>query len=569
MAESAVFWSKKRVALAALGAAALLAGGVALGTFVGGKAPQQSRSLVSYRTQKALQVLLPGSRQELSLYRNEATALEAYSLFQQSLASGAYVGPENFAQLRDETVFLQSNFLDYDSSSGQLEADYVLYSVKNGRQTLIDSGVSGISCASAQSVYYLKYENDMPVQYRYRDGVVTPVTDLIPDDFALVTHCSQDDKVLGFAAATLDGAGNYAMNNGYLVDGQERRFGSGSLQVLYLSPDGEQLYAGLIQDELGRATDLYTLAPRQEQEPLLLAQNVTEVSFYEEDGSASFIAVEELSEELQNPVGMLLHFDPQSGESLPLAGEAVALLEATPRSYAWLNEQADELLITEQGSRTSFPKQLAAGQAHYINAQGALCASDGQQTVELFPDFYQPESYAYGEGLYYLACQGQDLIWAQGDVVYRYRAGSLAEPQRLQLEAPLEEKIQSGTEIGYVLLEDGSVLEQSGSTLTARPFEGSSYTVLDSPEDVLFLGLSPDGKSFYYLDGAKALRRKALSPEGDSALVAENVSKALVCDDGLYYLEDGPEGRLWYQNFRGKTSLLREGVLSLELVMIQ
>lgn len=568
MAESAVFWTKKKLALAALGAATLAAGGLALGAFVGGEDAQQSRSLVSYNSGKALNVLLPGSRQELTLYRNEASALQAYSLFQQSLSSGTYVGRENFAQLAGETVYLQSSYYDYNSSSGQLEADYVLYSVKDGRQTLIDSGVSGISCASDHSVYYLKYENNLPVQYRYRDGQVTPLRELIDDDFVLVTHCSRDDKVLGFAAATLDGAGNYAMNNGYLLDGMEHRFGSG-LQVLYLSADGQCLYAGLILDELGRAADLYTLAPGKEEEPLLLAQNVTEASFYEADNSASFISVETLDDETQNPAGTLLHFDPQSGDCLPLAEEAVALLEAMPRSYAWLNEAADELLITEQSSRSSFPKELAPGQAHYINAEGTLCASDGQRSVELFPDFYEPESYAYGQGLYYLSCQGQNLIWAQGDQVYRYQAGTLEEPQQLQLEAPLEEKIADGSEIGYVLLADGSVLEQSGSTLTVRPFDGPSYTVLDSPEELFFVGLSPDGKSFYYLDSAKSLRRKALSSQGDSVLVAENVSKALVCEDGLYYLENGDQGRLYFQTYGGKNSLLREGVRSLEQVMIQ
>lgn len=568
MAQSAVFWTKKKLALAALGAAVLMAGGLALGGCAGSEEVPQSRSLVSYNTSKTLNVLLPGSRQELTLYRNEASALQAYSLFQQSLQSGAYVGTENFAQLEGETVYLQSNYYDYDSSSGQLEADYVLYSVKDGRQSLIDSGVSGISCASDHSVYYLKYEDNLPVQYRYQDGQVTPLRELIDDDFVIVTHCSKDDRVLGFAAASFDGSGGYAMNNGYLLDGEEHRFGS-SLQVLYLAADGQRLYAGQILDDLGRAADLYTLVPGQDEEPQLLAQNVTEASFYEADNSASFICVEELSDEVQNPAGTLLHFDPQSGESLPLAEEAVALLEAMPRSYAWLGEEADELLITEQSSRSSFPKELAAGQAHYINADGALCASDGQNTVELFPGFYEPESYAYGEGLYYLSCQGENLIWAQGDQIYRYRAGSLEESQQLQLEAPLEEKIAGGDEIGYVLLADGSVLEQSGSTLTVRPFDGPSYTVLDSPEALFFVGLSPDGKSFYYLDSDNALRRKELSSQGDSALVAENVSKALACEDGLYYLEQGDQGCLYFQTYGGKKSLLREGVLSLEQVMIQ
>ncbi len=532
------------------------------------------RSYVSYNTKKAVHSLLPETHQELTIYRNGAKNMNSYTTFQQMLDSNsAYLGKENFARLGEEVLYLRTEFYSYDSMTQALDAKYSLCSLKNGKETVIDEGVEGISCSTDSAVYYLKSIDGLPVQYCYSKGQISDVSDQIAGDVSMITHCSKDGSVLGFVSATFDEQGAMTMSNGYLSNGVEQRFEGGSQEVYSISPDGKHIYLVDILDGNSRAVTVKYVSDQSSGATLTLAENVTECSFYGDSGAMTAIAVEELSEEIMNPVGKLLYFDPAASAPVTITEGAVALVESVEKSYPWLNEDSRELLVTEQSGLTAISQELLRGSFHFINEAGSLCAADQQGNVfEIEKDFYIPENYVYNSELLFLAEKNDGLYWAKGDKVYRYTAGSMTAPETVTLDSSIISKIETGVEIGYLLLPDGSVLEQSGNTLNHKPFGGASSCIYDSPADLSVVGLSENGSKVYFSSEGK-LYEKMISSDAAPVLLAENVEKAIAVDNGLYLLTAYSEergGTLQYRAFDGKElQTIRDGVWNLSDTVIQ
>lgn len=572
--------NKKR--LFAFAAVLLCAAGAAAAWLTFGKqstgtTPEEAAkqaSVLAYSTKKEICTLLPENHQSLVLFRNGAKDLNTYQMFSQVIDAGsAYVGAENFARLGEEVLFIQTSFNAYNNTAQQLEADYVLYSVKNGQEPVeIDRDVQSITCSSEQAVYYQKVIDGSLQQYRYQDGSITPVSDLLPGDLAIITHCSDDNSVLGFVTASVSEDGTYEMNNGYLKDGTPHFFEQTDSEVYFLSPDGKHMYLIDLADDLGRTINVNYVKDLDSGELLQAAASVSEVSFYEDSGSMTCIANVSLSDTVMNPVGTLLHFDAKSQTAQAISDNAVALLESAEKSYAWLNENSKEMMVTEQSSVSTFPTTVQEGQFHYINADGSFCAADDKGTVvEIFPDFYDPEAYSYNSEISYLAQMDQAFYWAMGDQVYRYQAGTLSVPEQVRLDEPLMSKIEDGTSIGYVLCADGAVLEQSGNTLNLKPFNGPSSTVYDSPGGIYIIGLSEDGNNIYFVLEEQLLEKEIYSTK-DPVLLCDGVRDAVAVDNGLYVLKDysGDGGTLLHIDYNsGSSTVLESNVMTISDTMLQ
>ena len=575
--------NKKKIAVAVIAAALCLAavgGGMwFLNRNTAGVTAEEAaaqNNMISYTTKKAIHTLLPENHKELTLYINNAKDMNSYSTFDSIISSNStYIGQDNFIRLKDEVLYLETSFKSYSSSTGSLEADYTLYSVKNGKDpVVVDEGVQGISCASDKSIYYIKVENGMSVQYRYRDGETNPCTELVDAGWVWVSHCSDDDSVIGFAAADFAADGSYTMNNGYIANGTTYRFGNETYEVYFISKDGKHIYVVDIESGGSRAVEVYYVTDHPTGEMANIASNVTEISFYESNGSMTCIGDVELSDEIMNPIGKVQHFEPETQTLSTIAPDAVALVEAMDKTYTWLNEDSLELLITEQSNLSVLPQEIKEGQYHFISKDGALCAADENGTVfEIAADFYVPESYVYASDIYYMSEQHEAIYWAKGDQVYKYTTGSLSPAESVTLDSDLLSKIESGTEIGYMLCGDGSVLEQSGNTLNRKPFGGVSSTVYDSPENIYITGISTKGDKLYFYNEQGVLYEKVIDSDAAPTVVAENVYKSVTVGDGLYLLVDYSEdegGRLLYRGYDSKElKELRSGVTGLQDTMIQ
>jgi len=300
----------------------------------------------------------------------------------------------------------------------------------------------------------------------------------------------------------------------------------------------------------------------------------TDISFYGEDGSVTCIAQVELNDDVMNPVGSVIHFDPASKTLTTIADDAVALVESTSKAYTWLNEAANEMVVSEQGNQTQFNQTVKEDTFHYIDANGSFCAADlNGNTLEVFKNFYDPENYVYSSDIFYLSEQDDAFYWAELDKIYKYTAGSMKEAEIVTLYDDMLTKVESGMEMGYVLSGDGSVLEQSGNSLTLKPFGGESYSVYDSEEVFYVVGLSAKGDKIYLSNDATQLLEKEISENSEIKLVAENVQKAVAVESGLYFLQNYVEnegGSLMYMNYdSGKISKIRDGVLGLTDIALQ
>ncbi len=535
-------------------------------------------SIVSYTTKNSVCTLLPGSNQELTLIHNAAKDMNSFATFADIINnSSSYFGTQNFSRIGDELIFQRTTLNSVDESAQTIDVDYELCSVVPGSEiSVIDSDAQAVSCVSDESIYYLKGATETVYQYRYnKEDGITRIDDIVYADFVRVTHCSSDDSMLGFVAADIDDDNHIVMKNGYIHNGSVHFFPEedADSEVYFISPDGEHVYVIDITDPNGRAVTVKYLSDKESGQLTTIAENSTEFIFYEDSGSMSCIADVTLSDTVLNPVGQLLYFDADSKSTTIIAEDAVALVESNAKSYYWLNENSREMVITEQSGLSSVPSETLKGSFHYINADGTLCAADSNSiSFPLAQGFYDPESYACSSDLMFLTEKDGAFYWAQGDKVYRYTIGSMTAPDTVTLDGNLNDKLSSGLEIGYVLTNDGAVLEQSGNTLNVKPFDQPSYTIYDGPESIIVVGLSADGEKIYFVDHDCTLMEKTLSDSSDVVILAENVYDAMVVSNGIYLLTDYNEngGNLQYKGFHDKEfTTLRGGVMSMVETIVQ
>lgn len=533
----------------------------------------RTRTMVSYSTGRELKTTVGSQQQPVSFFINDAYTLSNYSSIEQLMEqSPIYIGYQNYAELENEVVYVDTVIQSANSTAGQA-ASHGLYSIAHGGQpALLDSNIQSIQASGKDFVYYNKVEDNQIIQYRYANGEINNVNQELGVDHAVITTCSQDGKVFGFRGAKNSGDGTMASVNGYMADGAVH-FLEPTAAVYYVSQDGGMIYitdtAKSPAPSLSYVSDIASGTLEE------ISPYITEFIFYEDTGSVAYIGGREIGENEINPSCNLGYFDASSKTHHIITQDAVALVEADAKSYAWLNENTKEMFVTELSQKISVPSAAKAGQFHYINAAGDFMAADIEgNTFTIATGFYSPEGYTLSVDLYYPSYQNGAFLWNNGDTVYKYTAGSMAASQTITLDSPLSEKLSGALQVGYFMDGSGNLIEQTENTLVKKSFENSDVlSIYDSPSAFIIVGLNPTGDSIYFISGDSTLYEKSLKDTSNPKPVASQVHSAVAVADGLYVLREfginGSGGRLEFQGWGKKGfSLVENNVVSLTDVVV-
>lgn len=575
-------------------AALLICGAIAAGAFFlqKEKSPQQnagssdsSQTVASYTTNRTIHTMLPHSDIALPLFYNAAYSINDYSAIAPMIKSDSiYVGTDNYAKIDGETLYVHTQIDGIDPMSQYPNSMNTLYSLKNGAKepAVIDTDVQAIQCSSNHEVYYSKYEDDKIVQYRYSNGAKVPVTDFIETDMALVTDCSEDGLVFGFLGLVkgeadpsklmMENGNDFVPKNGYSVNGTVHFYEKPTSNTHGISNDGKKIYVTDVPQN-SRTAHLMVVSDVNTGELKSIAQEVSEAILYSDSGSALCVGNVTLSENVMNPVGDLIYYNGADDTIHTIASDATCFIESVPKEYAWFNENSNEMIATELTKMISIPKAVKEGEFHYINKDGSLCAVDTEGNVFVIQEgFYEPELYSYKEGLMYPTQKGDSFYWAKDDKVYRYVIGSRVQTQSISLDAPINEKIDQISQMGYLLDGTGAVLEQTENTLNRKGFDGSSSCIYDSPNPITVVGLNPAGDKVYFISSDNSLYEKQIQSNSNPKKLSDNVQKAVSVSDGLYVLSNyGQSGGTLSFIAHGQTTpkTIAENVITLSDTVIQ
>ena len=531
-------------------------------------------SIASYKVGKSIKMVLPENLKNVTMYKNGAKDLQSYSSLKNLLsADTAYIGKTNFCKIDEGSVHIETELTYYNSAYQQSDGNYNLVLTKaNGEQKILDTDVLSIDCSNNHSIYYRKVVNEESVQFRYCKGKIEEVKEIVGADVAIITHCSNNDKTIGFVSLDNLDNGTSEIKSGYIHNGEKHYYENNSAETYYISEDGEHIYALNFQDN-SYLVDVKYVSNKDNCEVKEIANSVTELSIYKDSSAITCLGNVNSEEEKMNPVGELLHYNPSEGNVIKVANDVTAIVESADKVYPWLNENSHEMLITEQESSFIFDKEVCDGQYHYINSEGKLCAAnDAGEFFVIHNNFYNPENYVYGEDLYYFSEQNGNFYWSQDDKVYKYKTGTMQAAETITLEAKMLSKIENGLEVGYLITENGEILEQCGNTLVLKDFGEKSDTVYDSAEQIYVIGLSSDGTKIYLANEAKQLLELELKANSSPIVIAENVETAITVENGIYYLDNYNEksGILNYISYDKKTKkVLAENVEELSATIIQ
>lgn len=532
------------------------------------------KSIAAYTVGKNVKMLLPNTLNSVTMYKNGAKDLQSYSTLKSLLSpDSAYIGKTNFCKIKEGSVHIETELTYYDASYQQSEGNYKLILTKaNGEEKVLDTEVLSIDCSNNNSIYYRKLVNEESVQFRYSNGKIEEVKEIIGADVALVTHCSNDDKTIAFLSLDNLDDGNSEIKSGYIYNGEKHYYENNTFETYYVSENGEHIYVLNFQDN-SYLVDVKYVANKETTELKEIANAVTELSIYKDNSAITCLANANYNEETMNPVGELLHYNPSEENIIKVASDVTAIVESADKKYPWLNENSHEMLVTEQDNNFIFEKEVCDGQYHYINSEGQLCAAnDAGENFVIHNKFYDPENYVYGEDLYYFSEQNGNFYWSQDDKVYKYKTGSMQEAATVILDGKMLSKIESGLEIGYLITESGEILEQSGNTLILKSFGEKSDTVYDSPDTIYVIGLSSDGTKIYLANATKQLLELEVKANSTPTVIAENVETAITVENGIYYLDNYSEesGNLNYISYDKKTKkVLAENVKELSATIVQ
>ena len=527
-------------------------------------------TMVSYSTNRALKTTAGSQRQPVPLFLNDAYTLSDFtSIAQLMQQSPIYVGYQNYAELENEVVYVDTVIFSVNSASSQ--TSHNLYSMPYGGQpVLLDSGVQAIQASGENFVYYSKIVDGKIVQYRYANGEITNVNQELGLDHVAISTCSADSSVFGFYGANNNSDGSLSNTSGYVVNGQVHTLSS-TANVYYVSKDGKTVY--VTDTAKSPASALYYVSDLAAGTLEEITPYLTEFIFYDDTGSAAYIGGREIGKDEINPSCNLGYFDASTKTNHIIATDAVAIVEASAKSYAWLNENSKEMFVTELSNKISVEKPVKEGCFHYINAAGDFMAGDVEgNTFTIAQGFYSSNSYTLAQDLYYLTFQNGAFLWNNGDTVYKYTVGSMAAPQTITLDGQLSDKLSGSMQVGYFMDSSGNLIEQTENTLTKKNFDSSSITsVYDSPNAFTIIGLNQTGDSVFFLTADNSLYEKSLNNTSNPKPVASQVHSAVAVTDGLYILREygASGGRLEYRPWGEKEFILiEEGVTSLTDVVL-
>lgn len=534
---------------------------------------------------------LANGNQTVELYENaaeeESDREEINEMFSYSTP---YIGKQNYVEMENgDTIYLPLNITSTEEMTGKL-----CLKTAAGEESVLDENAAIIYCHSKNAVYYNKLEDDKLVQVQYKNGTLTPVSEIVGEENIVVVSASDDDSLL--QVLQLDEDQN-AVAGGYYYNGKLHLLDT-KYTVANVSKQGDAVYLITSESETS-LVDLYRVSNLETEETELIGSGISEIAFYD-NGSMTFLADCDASQNQYNPVGSVYWYDGSTKTAEKAADNAVALLETSLRSNGWMNENGRDMTTSEMARQIAWDKPLYEGQVHYIDAQGNLCVSSaqaatigesGMQGITICEDFYDVDNYTMQSDITFATATQTALTWSRGADLYRYNLGSMEEPQMIPLNESVEEKAQEVTaQVGYITIGSGDILEETNQTLVLKKFsDESSVTVLENVGTLTLAGLDNAGTHIYFTSEDGSLYSKSLENRSNPKRIDSDVVQATATSEGLYYLvsventqeemtvgesgeQSAPEEQynlMFLQYGQSKGELIKEDVNSIMAVNVQ
>lgn len=489
---------------------------------------------ISYASDDSVGIVRNG--EALDLYINAAQGEENRATVSQMIsASASYFGYQNYCELENgDLVYVPLDVTSVQDTEGKL-----CLKTASGEEKVLDENASLIYCHGDNSVYYNKMVDDKLVQTRYKDGELTPVSEIVGEENIVVVKASSDDSLLQVLQLDDDMntvAGGYFYNGTlHLLDSSYSIFNISDQDVFVMDADADTHLVNFY-----RVSDLDTaeLTP--------LASKITEAVLYD-DGTMAILADCDLEANATNPIGSAYLYDPQTNSVEKVADNVVSLIDSSLRSSGWMNENGRDMTSSEMSSNFEHDQPLYAGQLHYIDGQGNLCVSSaeaatigdsGMQGAVICENFYDVNNYSFNSDITFATATNNYLYWSRGTELYRYTLGSMEEPETISLNESVEDKASDeSSQVGYITAGSGDIVEETQQTLVLKQFENEdNITVLENVGDLTLAGINNDGNLIYFISEDGSLYSKSLENRSNPKLISSDVVDAQATSDGLYYL---------------------------------
>ena len=491
-------------------------------------------TLIYYTSDNGVGLVRNG--QPLDLYLNAAEGDENRATVSQIIsASASYFGYQNYCELENgEVVYVPLDVTSAGETQGKL-----CLKTTSGEEQVLDESASMIYCHGDNSVYYNKMVDDKLVQIRYKDGDLTPVSDILGQENIVVVKASSDDSLLQVLQLDDDMntvAGGYFYNGTlHILDTSYGIFNISDQDIFAMDADADTYLV-----------NFYLVSDPETEEMTPLLSGITEAVLYD-DGTMAILADCNLESNPTNPVGSAYLYDPQTGSAEKVADNVVSLIDSSIRSSGWMNENGRDITSSEMTSNFERDKPLYAGQIHYIDSDGNLCVSSaeaatigdsGMQGTIICENFYDIANYSFNSEITFATATEKYLYWSHGTELYRYTLGSMEQPQMLSLNESVEEKANNDdAQVGYITAGSGDIVEETQETLVLKKFDDeNSVTLLENVGQLTLAGINNDGTLIYFISEDGSLYSKSLENRSNPKLISSDVVDAQATSDGLYYL---------------------------------
>lgn len=484
------------------------------------------------------EVALAKGTRTVSLYRNEAKGGTAKEQVSQLMGSSVpYIGEKNYLELANgEIVYIPLSMTSMQNMTGKL-----CVRTASGDEKVLDEEASVIYCHGDNSVYYNKMVDDKLVQTRYLNGELTPMSEIVGKENIVAVKASADDSLL--QVLELDENQN-TVAGGYFYNGKLHLLDP-KYMVFDISDSGKDVFVMESDEQTGLVT-LYRVKDLETEELEKLGSGMTEAVLYE-DGSLAFLADCNIEANPNNPIGSIYLYQPETQTVEKQADNAVALVESEIRNKGWMNENGRDITTSELSRDFGRDKPLFAGQVHYIDAQGNLCASSAQaatvgesglQGFVICEDFYNVDDYSFNDEIVFATGTKDYLYWSRGPELFRYRLGSMEQPEVIPLDESVEEKVEeNAAQVGYLTSGSGDIIEETQESLVLKNFSDySSITLLQNVGTLTLAGLNNDGTEIYFISEDGSLYAQTVTGRGNPKRIDSNVVQAQATSEGLYYV---------------------------------
>ena len=153
-------------------------------------------------------------------------------------------------------------------------------------------------------------------------------------------------------------------------------------------------------------------------------------------------------------------------------------------------------------------------------------------------DFYNVDDYSFNDEIVFATGTKDYLYWSRGPELFRYRLGSMEQPEVIPLDESVEEKVEeNAAQVGYLTSGSGDIIEETQESLVLKNFsDDSSITLLQNVGTLTLAGLNNDGTEIYFISEDGSLYAQTVTGRGNPKRIDSNVVQAQATSEGLYYV---------------------------------